>query len=151
MTGFDIVMMNNTDPVNKITKNPTTVSTFTGTLVEGTSIVNPDILVDSVTVPSGNYCYISAFNRYYYVKDIVSQKNGLWRLNLHVDPLKSFATEILANDAIIARSTDTFNLYLEDSRYKAYADPIIVTKKFPSGFTTFQFVLALLGTYSTGS
>lgn len=146
MSGFDINLMQNSDPINKITKNPSTIATYTGYLVEGTSIIDPDILVESATPPAGNYAYISDFGgRYYHVTDIESEKTNLWRLHLHVDPLKSFAAQILANPAVIARSSDTFNLYLEDSRYKAYADPIVVTRVFPSGFNTFQYVLAMLG------
>lgn len=146
MSGFDINLMQNDDPINKITKNPSAVATYTGQLVEGTSIVNPDILVESETLPAGNYAYISAFGgRYYHVTNIESEKTNLWRLHLHVDPLKTYASQILANQAVIARSSDTFNLYLEDSRYKAYADPIVVTRVFPSGFNTFQYVLAILG------
>lgn len=145
MSGFDIVLMQNSDPINKISKNPSTVATYTGHLVEGTSISDPDILVESATLPAGNYAHIEAFGRYYYITDIESEKTNLWRLHMHVDPLKSYASQILANPAVIARSSDTFNLYLEDSRYKAYADPIVVTRVFPSGFNTFQYVLAMLG------
>lgn len=142
---FNIDLMQNSDPINKISKTPTTLSTYTGQLVEGTSVIDPDILVESATLPAGNYCYISEFGRYYYITNIESEKTNLWRLHLHVDPLNTYASQILANPAVIARSTDTFNLYLEDSRYKAYADPIVVTRVFPSGFNTFQYVLAMLG------
>lgn len=147
MNGFDIILMQNSDPINKITKNPTTVSgaAYTGQLVEGTSVSNPDILVESATLPGGNYAHIPAFGRYYYITGIDSEHNGLWRIHMHVDVLKSYESQILANTAVIARSSDTFNLYLEDSRYKAYADPIVVTRVFPSGFNTFQYVLAMLG------
>lgn len=145
MSGFDIVLMQNSDPINKISKNPSTVATYRGQLVEGTSISDPDILVESATLPAGNYAHIEAFGRYYYITDIKSERTDLWRLRMHVDPLKSWASEILANPAVIARSSNTFNLYLEDSRYKAYADPIVVTRVFPSGFNTFQYVLAMLG------
>lgn len=142
---FNIDLMHNSDPINKISKNPTTLSTYTGQLVTGTSVVDPDVLVESATLPAGNYCYISEFGRYYHITNIESEKTNLWRLHLHVDPLKTYDSQILANPAVIARSSDTFNLYLEDSRYKAYADPIVVTRVFPSGFNTFQYVLAMLG------
>lgn len=140
-----IDLMNNTDPINKITKSPTTVTSLEGALVDGTSIIDPDILIESATVPPGNYAYIHEFNRYYFITNIESEHTGLWRLHMHVDPLKSFESSILANDAVIARAANTWNLYLEDSRYKAYADPIVVTRVFPYGFNTFQYVLAMLG------
>jgi len=140
-----IDLMTNTEPINKITKVPTTEITLEGALVDGTSIIDPDILIESAAVPPGNYAYIHEFNRYYFITNIESEHTGLWRLHMHVDPLKSFEAFILANDAVIARAANTWNLYLEDSRYKAYADPIVVTRVFPSGFNTFQYVLAMLG------
>jgi hypothetical protein len=142
---MNITLLVNTDPPNKITKNPTDPVALAGNLVEGTSISDPDIRIEYNGYPPGNYAYIPEFGRYYYIKDVTSENTGLWRLHLHVDPLKSFASQILANKAVIARSADTFNLYLEDSRYKAYADPIVVTRVFPNGFNTFQYVLAMLG------
>lgn len=148
---FIISFMQNNDPANKITKNPTAIvgESYEGQLVEGTSIIDPAILIQTSSVPTGNYAYIEAFHRYYFVRNIESVKNSLWKITLHVDPLKSFANEILSNTAVVARSTDTFNLYLNDPRYKAYADPLVLTRRFPYGFTTFQFVLALLGSYDT--
>ena len=146
---FTIYLHSNTEPVNKIRKSirnsPTSGTAFTGQLVEGTSIIDPDILVESSSVPAGNYAYISEFGRYYFIKNIESEKTNLWRLHMHVDVLASFADQICANSAVIARNTYLWNLYLEDSRFKAYANPYIVTKVFPSGFNTFQFVLAMLG------
>ena len=145
---FDIVLHNCTDPVNKINKTineNTLTGTYSGQLVEGTSLVDPNILIESETVPAGNYAYISAFGRYYYITDIVSEKTNLWRLTMHSDPLKSFASQICANTAVIARSSSDWNLYLEDTQYKAYANPKKIVKTFPSGFSTFKFVLALMG------
>lgn len=146
---FTVYLHTNADPVNKIKKavrsSPTSGTAFTGQLVEGTSIIDPDILVESSSVPAGNYAYISEFGRYYFIKNIESEKTNLWRLHMHVDVLASFDDQILANSAVIARNSYLWNLYLEDSRFKAYANPYIVTKVFPSGFNTFQFVLAMLG------
>ena len=141
-----IQLMNNTEPVNKITKNPSNVgNVLEGSLVDGTSVVDPDILIDSSIYPNCNYAYIVEFGRYYHVTNIESEKQGLWRLHLHCDPLRSFQNEILSNPAVIARSSSSWNLYLNDSQYKAYADPIMVTRVFPYGFNTFQYVLAMLG------
>lgn len=140
-----IDLMTNSDPLNKIVKAPTSGTSLTGSLVEGTDIMDPDILIESASLPAGNYAYIQDFGRYYYITNIESVKNGLWRLHMHVDVLMSFSSQILANTAVIARAASTWNLYLEDSRYKAYADPIVVTRVFPNGFNTYQYVLAMLG------
>ena len=136
-----------TSPNNMINKADPPVGTdvLTGALVDGTSIVNPDILIESASLPAGNYAYIPEFGRYYYINDVTSEKMGLWRMKMHVDVLKTYATQLLANEVIAARSSSQWNLYLEDTRYKAYADPYNIVRVFPSGFNTFQYVLAMLG------
>lgn len=144
-----------TAPMNQVSKiNPETFTfdtTLDGYLVEGTSLVDPDILIESATAPTGNYMYIPEFGRCYYMKSPESVKTNLWKVHGHVDVLTTYGAQIKANDAVIARNSNVFNLYLEDSRYKAYSDPHIITRVFPSGFHTFQFVLALLGGYDTSS
>lgn len=138
-----------THPVNYIKKDgvPSGNVGLSGSLVEGTNVVDPDILIESATLPTGNYAYITEFNRYYYIKNVESVKNGLWRLKMHVDVLKTYANQILANSVIAARSASNYNLNLNDSQYKAYANPHVMKRVFPSGFNTWQFVLALLGGY----
>ena len=143
---MNIILMMNTSPLNKINKAVSTVATLTGSLVDESSIVDPVILIESATLPAANYAQIPDFNgRYYYIRNIESVRDGLWRLTLHVDVLKTYASAILSNRAVISRSTNLWNLYLEDNDFKSYANPYIITKNFPSGFSTYQLVLALLG------
>ena len=68
---------------------------LTGTLKEGTSIVNPSILVHSNVALTGNYMHIPAFNRWYFINDITSVRTGLWLVTGHVDVLMSWKTAIL--------------------------------------------------------
>lgn len=143
-----ITLMSNTSPINKINKAVSTLATLTGALVNETSIIDPVIEIESQTVPPGNYAHIPEFSRYYFIRNVESVRDGLWRLTLHVDVLKTYASAILANQAVISRSTTLWNLYLEDNDFKAYANPYVITKDFPSGFNTYQLVLALLGGHS---
>lgn len=136
------------EPPNKIGKTlGIAVGTYTGQLVDGTSIVDPDILVESAGVPGGNYVYIQAFERYYFIKDKVSVKNGFWRLQMHVDVLMTYSTPILASTVILARNTSNYNQMLNDSEFKIQENPIIMTKTFSSGFNTgaASYVLDLVG------
>lgn len=145
---MNIVLMRNTSPHNKINKLITTLATLTGSLVEETTLIDPEILIESATLPAANYAQIPDFNRYYHIRNIESVRNGLWKLTMHVDVLKTYASAILNNTAVISRSANKWNLYLEDNDFKAYADPYIVVKEFPQGFSTYQLVLALLGNHS---
>lgn len=143
-----ITLMRNTSPLNKINKTATTVSTLSGALIDESSIIDPVIEIESASVPAANYAHIPDFGRYYFINNIESVRDGLWRLTLHVDVLKTYASAILSNKAVVSRSTNLWNLYLEDNDFKCYADPYVITKDFPSGFNTYQLVLALLGGHS---
>ena len=144
-----IKLYTNTSPANFVTKSITQIgSDITGTLRQETSIVNPAIVIESASAPAtANYLYIADFGRYYFIEDIISVRNGLWEIRCKVDPLSSFSTELKACSGIIhrAESDSAYNLYLNDGSFKAYANPNIITKKFPYGFTTQDFVLAVAG------
>lgn len=69
------------------------------------NIETPTIIISSSTEPDFNYCYIDSFNRYYYivVKTWLSGTN--WRLNLLVDPLYTYKTDILTQSGLVAYSS----------------------------------------------
>lgn len=69
-----------------------------------------DILSD--TPIEKNYAYIPNFRRYYFITRIESVRNGLWRVNLSVDVLTTYATSIDATNATITTSMnpDTENM-----------------------------------------
>lgn len=145
---FDIILMTNTSPKNYLDKNVTTVSTVTGVLRDESNIVNPSILVEMASAPANvNYLYVAEFGRYYFVNDVTSVRNGLWRFDCTSDPLTSFKTQIRGCTGIVRRaeSHEAYNMMLDDGSFRVYADPYIVTKKFPTGFTGHSYVLAVAG------
>ena len=133
----------------KIAVNKTLTSelSLSGTLREECSIMNPVILVEADDdIVTYNYCEISAFNRYYYITDITSVRNGLWRISLHVDVLYTYRSEIKAQPAIVGRNESKYNLYMADPMFKTYVNPIIQTLTFPAGFSnSFVHILATNG------
>lgn len=140
-----MILYQNLSEKNKINKDIQFPLTITGTLKNDCSIINPVILasITANAASSYNYIYIESFNRYYYINDAISIRNGITELHCSVDVLMSFKTEILNNSAIIERSETEWNLYLNDGSFKTYASNIVLTKAFPSGFTTMNFVLAV--------
>lgn len=80
---------------------------YSGTLREGSSIINPVITVEEPTsaLVGYNYCYIAAWNRYYFITDIVAVSNFLWEVSMRVDVLNTFKTEIYNQECIMKRST----------------------------------------------
>ena len=143
---FSITLMNNRDELNKITKNPITVMTLTGTLREQTDIVDPEINVEySGTLTNVNYMYIPELRRYYFITKIESVRTGLWRIYGHCDVLKTYAEGILGTECVVARSESRYNLYLNDAAFKVYSNPRLQCANFPSKFEGESYVLIMNG------
>ena len=142
-----IELYTNNSEVEKLVKDLTTLQTLEGTLRESTSILNPTIKIEGLTnIEKINYMYIPEFGRYYFVNDIRSIRNNLFEVSAHVDVLMTYAEEIKQQIAVIRRQENVWNTYLDDGTFKAYQNPVIVTKLFPNGFNDNSFVLALSGT-----
>ena len=144
---FSIVLQVNNSERERLSKDITNILTVSGVLKEDTSIIDPVIMIecDLNTVKNCNYMTISTFGRSYFVKNIRSIRNGLVEFSCHCDVLSTFASEIRENTAIIKKQENDWNLYLNDGSFKVYQNPLVLTKEFPSGFTTQEFVLAVAG------
>jgi hypothetical protein len=144
---FNIVLQRNNSEINMVSKSVDDILTVSGVLKEETSIIDPVIKIECELsmVTSCNYLSIPAFGRSYFVNDIRSIRNGLVEFSCHVDVLSSFASDIRGNTAIVKRQENKWNLYLNDGTFKVYQNPNVLTKAFPSGFTTQEFVLAIAG------
>lgn len=144
---FSIVLQRNNSEDNKLTKSVENILTATGNLKNDTSLIDPVILVrcDLPNVVHCNYMSIPEFGRSYFVRNIKSIRQGLVEFNCHVDVLSSFADSIKSNTAIIKRQENLWNLYLNDGTLRVYQNSMVLTKSFPSGFGTQEFVLAIAG------
>lgn len=144
---FNIVAYTNNSERNRVDKDLTLVGTLTGTMRQETSIIDPVFIVaaDLSDYVDCNYIDVADFGRKYFVNDIRSVRSGLIELTCHVDVLSTYATQIRANKAIVRRQENRWNLYLNDGSFRVYQNPIVLTKAFPSGFTTQEFVLAVAG------
>ena len=144
---FSIVLQRNASEVNKVDKALTTIATMTGTLKNETSIIDPVIMFEASLsdLKNCNYCTISEFRRSYFVNNIRSIRNGLVELTCHVDVLSTYKSQIRQQFALVKRQENYWNLYLNDGSFKVYQNPMVLTKLFPSGFTSPQFVLAVAG------
>lgn len=138
------IMRYNSDP-NKIGKSKTTLSSLSGTLRANTSIIDPVIVIEGSLPATANYLYINEFERYYFINNIVAINSDLYEVHCHVDVLDSFASEILANMAVVARQEFKYSLYVDDQMYKVYQNPEITTQVFPSGFSGQSYVMAVAG------
>ena len=146
---FNIRLMTNNSASNVADKDFTTIDTLTGTLRNETSITNPTIRIeaDVSTLSECNYFYIPQFNRYYFVTDIRSIRNGLCEIVGHCDVLTTALKKGNLTDCmgITKRQQANWNLNINDGYFKVYQNPIVTTELFPSGFNSFNYVLAVAG------
>ena len=144
---FNIRFYNNKSAPEKISKSLTELDVLSGTLKNETSIIDPVILVaaDVEDIADANYMQIGLFNRYYFITDIKSVRANLVEVSAHVDVLMSYRSDIRDNKAIIKRSENNYNLYLNDGSLKTLQNPQIETKAFDPFMTTLEFVLAVAG------
>lgn len=73
-------------------------------------------------VLSANYVYIPDFNRYYFINDITSVRQNLWRLTLHVDVLMSYKNEIKNTNAFVSRNQFKYDVMVKDDLLTYYYD-----------------------------
>lgn len=135
---MQIKLYYNVSENNQLTKNISLYSTLTGTLRHESDIVHPQILIEAATIGNANYAYIPEFNRYYYVKEIVSVRNGLLLLNLDTDPLMSFKEDI-KRLTVVLEETESLAIdnYLADDRvWIAKVKDKTSVIQFPNGLST---------------
>lgn len=146
-TGFTIILQTNNSEKNKLDKDIIDIIALNGVLKNETSIINPVILIEGNLSDFifCNYMTIPVFNRKYFITNIRSIRTNLFEISAHVDVLSSFSAQIRSNTAIVHRQENRWNLYLNDGTFRTYQNPMVLTREFPNGFTTQEFVLAVAG------
>ena len=88
---------------------------YNGIKITWDSFINKYVL-------SANYVYIPDFNRYYFINDITSVRQNLWRLTLHVDVLMSYKKEISNTNAFVSRNEFKYDVMVKDDLLTYYYD-----------------------------
>jgi hypothetical protein len=130
---LSVTLYNSASPVEKIGKTLTAGGSYSCSLKDTTSVLNPVLIIrTSDPVYNYNYLYIQEFGRYYFINDIKSVNNNVWEISAHVDVLETYKSSILANEAVIRRQDKLFNLYLDDSDFHVLNYERVQTLKFPA-------------------
>lgn len=143
---MDILIYKNSSDENVISKSLSLQGTLTGTLKTPFDISSPEVQISNNGPVSGNYCYIPAMNRYYFIVDQTVASNNIVILSLFVDVLKTYESDIKNLSAILDNNTDG-DKYLTDndifmSTVKTATDVI----NFPYGFNDDgEFILITAG------
>ena len=117
-------------------------ATFTCTIKEGSGIIKPVIKLNTSSPISYNYCFITHFNRYYYVREWYYD-TGFWYANLECDVLASYKTEIGNSNLYILRAAGAYNGDIVDNLY-----PCKTGSDFVQESITVPYIVA--GTYIVG-
>lgn len=114
---------------------------------EDTSILRPVFLVSGKVSDYAdvNYVQCSDYLRYYYITEIKTAGGGMTEIHCRVDPLMSWKDEFLERDAIVSRNAYEYNLQLDDSEFRTYSDPIVITKNLTGGLGSPCYVLTAAG------
>ena len=114
---FQIEIGNTKARKNEINKNFITSSslTFTCTLIEASSRLEPSVLIDTDEMLfSYNYAHTINPEQYYFIQNVHLVGNSLWRLDLKIDVLMTYATTIFNSNAYIERCTLLYDKTLKD-------------------------------------
>lgn len=106
---INIQLYQNRSDNNYVTKDirPIAAGALTARAPHEVSILSPVLTFDYNTAfLLANYAYIPEYNRYYYIKNIITDTAKRVHLELSVDPLMSFASQIRQCTAQIIRLED---------------------------------------------
>lgn len=121
---------------------------FNGSMLNESSIINPVFLITADSITPYNYMYCQDFQRYYFINDISSVRNGLWRVSCSVDVLMSFREYIYNLSCIIDKQERSYqaNEFLNDGSFVADSRLGIEVVPFEQGFLDEgQYLLVTLG------
>lgn len=109
-------------------------------LKDPTTMLHPDLLLTGLSnnPTAYNYAYISAFNRYYRVRDWESDHN-LWIAHLDVDRLASWRTDILNTYQHVLRSASKRDTFIDNSKYVVTTNVETEVQQLMKGLSAFPF------------
>lgn len=102
------------------TKQPSGGTAKTVLLKENTSEMHPAFVLSTV---DWGWNYASWGGRYYYVNDIVSEGNNLFRVECELDVMATFKAQIGAYTTLISRADSEYSGEVLDSIYPAKSNP----------------------------
>ena len=72
-----------------------------------------------------NYCYIQDLGRYYFIESVEKMNGTIYRIRVSVDVLKSFSTQIENINAIITKSENPDDNFVDCEKSENYTSEVI--------------------------
>lgn len=107
------------------------VDTAYGVFREEQNVLTPSIMIEYSNVPDFNYVYIPSLSRYYFVTGITLVRYGVYRVDLKVDVLCTYGSDIRGQNAFVSRSgtANASTGYIIDERIPLDKIPVKSTSK----------------------
>ena len=112
---------------NKINKTLSNGLTINDVIIQNDfDITNFELLIKDTNFNSEyNYCYIQDLGRYYFIDSVERMNGTIYKIILLVDVLKSFATQIENINAIITKSENPDNNFVNCEISENYTNEVI--------------------------
>ena len=112
---------------NKINKTLENGLTVNDVIIQNDfDITNFDLLIKNTTFNSEyNYCYIQDLGRYYYIDSVEKMNGTIYKIRVSVDVLKSFSTQIENINAIITKSENPDDNFVDCEKSVNYTNEVI--------------------------
>ena len=110
-------LMNTSTDKRYLSKSTSLIKEVTCKIKEGTSIINPTVIIKKLSdnhIRKCNYARINEFGRYYFINDITEAPANQLEISMHVDVLKTYASQIRGISTLILRQENIFSPYYED-------------------------------------
>ena len=148
---MDITLYQTLSERERINKVLGSYIAMTGTLRGESSVINPSFLIEYSNPSDYNYCYIPSFGRYYFITNITSVRNNIWRIDCSVDVLMSFRNEILNLEVIVSQdSLPDAECYMDGEVWKSTVKTKTDIINFPNGLLdSGEYILITSGGIAT--
>ena len=127
---MNVILYNNKSDKRQLVKNITEIKTISATAKGEINIISPTLLLEYFSTDF-NYCYISDFNRYYFVKSITLLTGQRIQIDLSVDVLMTYKEEIKNLTVNVLRYENIKPTFLTDSRIPLFSDTLQKVIEFP--------------------
>ena len=136
---LNITLYNNKSSGEVLNKNLEIIDHRSISQYDIMSVETPQLILsgnDVDVVQQTNYVYIDDLKRYYNCVPVLLNDSN-YALNCDVDPLMSFADEILSLNVIVDKNEYEVNPYIDDGSYMVEERQRVETIEFPLGFNDY--------------
>lgn len=126
--GFMIVIFYKYDGIkNKINKALSNGLTINNVIIQNDfDITDFELLIKDSNFNSGyNYCYIQDLGRYYFIESVERMNGTIYKIRVSVDVLKSFSSQIENINAIIVKSENPDDNFVNCEKSETFESEVI--------------------------